>query len=158
MAKAAEVQLRGDDAFAAAGRAAVSVRGAEVFAHAAGVLDTTDIERVHAMRVATRRLRAVLEVFAAAFDKREHRPVLRDVKALADALGARRDPDVQIDAFERMRGELPESAGPGIDRMIATLRAEQADGNAILAGALKEAERSDLAGRLRALAEEDDPA
>ena len=38
----------------------------ELFEQAEGVLDTSDIERVHDMRVATRRLRAVLEIFAPA--------------------------------------------------------------------------------------------
>ena len=47
------------------GRARPSrVRAEELFEHADGVLDTDDIERVHDMRVATRRLRAVLEIFA----------------------------------------------------------------------------------------------
>ena len=60
------------------------------------------------MRVATRRLRAVLELYAPCFPARELRPVLRDVRRLADALGARRDPDVQlarVAAFARGAGE-----------------------------------------------------
>ena len=40
--------------------------------HADGVLDTSDIERVHDMRVATRRLRAVLEVYAPCFPRKRH--------------------------------------------------------------------------------------
>ena len=47
--------------------------------HADGVLDTEDIERVHDMRVASRRLRAVLEIFAACFPEAEYsaRPARR---------------------------------------------------------------------------------
>ncbi len=52
---------------------AVDVRAEEVFEHAEGVLDMTDIERVHDMRVATRRLRAVMEIFEPAFPKQQHR-------------------------------------------------------------------------------------
>ena len=48
----------------------VAVRAQELVDHADNVLDTTDIERVHDMRVATRRLRAVLEIFAPCFPKR----------------------------------------------------------------------------------------
>src|SRR2546423_13501093 len=96
MAKAREIPgLKGQDSFRAAAAKVVSVRADELFEHADGVLDTSDIERVHDMRVATRRLRAVLEIFGPCFPKQLHRSVLRDVKALADALGARRDPDVQ---------------------------------------------------------------
>ena len=60
MAKAREVPLRADEPFEVAGRRVVGARAEELFEHADGVLDTEDIERVHAMRVASRRLRAVL--------------------------------------------------------------------------------------------------
>jgi CHAD domain-containing protein len=68
MAKADEVEgLEAGDRFDVAARKVVAVRARELFEHADGVLDTTDIERVHNMRVASRRLRAVLEIFAGAF-------------------------------------------------------------------------------------------
>ena len=76
----------------------VEVRTEEVFEHAEHVLDLTDIERVHDMRVATRRLRAALEIFAVCFPRREHRRLLKEVKSLADALGERRDRDVAMAA------------------------------------------------------------
>src|SRR5262249_47027187 len=78
----------------------VAVRSREVFERAEGVLDLSETERVHDMRVATRRLRAALEVFAPAFPRRRHRKALKRVKALADALGARRDADVEIELLE----------------------------------------------------------
>src|SRR5689334_13610656 len=152
MAKAREVPLRGDETLAGAAARVVSVRAREVFEHSAGVLDTTDIERVHAMRVATRRLRAALEVFRAAFPPAQLKPVLRDVKALADALGERRDPDVQLEHFARLRDELPEPDRPGIDLLLDRLRADQARGNEHLALALAEMRSTDLEGRLAGLA------
>ena len=152
MAKAREVPLRGDETLAAAASRVVTVRAREVFEHSEGVLDTTDIERVHAMRVATRRLRAALEVFRAAFPPADFKPVLRDVKNLADALGERRDPDVQLEHFAQVRGELPEPDRPGIDLLLDRLRADQARGNERLAVALAEMRASDLEGRLAALA------
>lgn len=153
MAKAREIPgLDGAHSFRAVARAAVTVRAEEVFEHAAGVLDTGDIERVHAMRVATRRLRAVLEVFAPAFDKREHKAVLKDVKALADALGARRDPDVQLAALATLEEALPDADRAGIEAFANVLRAEQQDGNATLAAALKVMADHDLEGRLERLA------
>src|SRR3954452_4873144 len=103
MAKAAEVDLDPQEPFGQAARRVVAVRARELFQHAENVLDTTDIERVHDMRVATRRLRAALDVFAIAFPKAELRPVLRDVKRLADSLGERRDPDVHIQEFSKLR-------------------------------------------------------
>jgi len=152
MAKARDVPLRGSDTLAEAAARVVAVRAQEVFEHSAGVLDTSDIERVHAMRVATRRLRAALEVFGDAFAPGRLKPVLRDVKALADALGERRDPDVQLEHFTRVRAELPADDRPGIDLLLDRLRADQARGNETLALALAEMRASDLEGRLAALA------
>src|SRR4051794_7900564 len=131
---------------------ALEIRAEEVFEHAAGVLDTNDIERVHAMRVATRRLRAVLEIFAPAFPRRPHRALLKEVKALAAALGERRDPDVAIDAMAAIGAALTAEDRRGIDHLIAELRDEQHGANAELAAALQRIEESDLRGRLRALA------
>src|ERR1700755_122450 len=108
MAKARDIPgLDGRQSFRATAREAVAIRADEMWEHAAGVLDTDDIESVHAMRVATRRLPAVLEGCAPAFDKDQHKAVLRDVKALADALGARRDPDVQLAALHTIAAQLP---------------------------------------------------
>ena len=49
------------------------------------MLDIDDPERVHDMRVATRRLRAAMEVFEPCFPRKRFRKALREVKALADA-------------------------------------------------------------------------
>ena len=55
------------------------------------------------MRVATRRLRAALEIFEPCFPRKRHRKALKKVKALADALGERRDADVEIALLEGLR-------------------------------------------------------
>src|ERR1700755_3284862 len=113
MAKARDIPgLNGHLSFREAARVGVAVRAEELFAHAGGVLDTDDVERVHDMRVATRRLRAVLEVVEAACERDEHRAVLKDVKALADALGARRDPDVQLEALAALAQAMPQEDHP----------------------------------------------
>jgi CHAD domain-containing protein len=154
MAKARDIPgLSGDEEFRAAAARVVEVRAAEVFDHAHGVLDTDDIERVHDMRVATRRLRAVLEIFAPCFPGKAHRAALRDVKSLADALGERRDPDVQIATLEGYAASAPAPDRPGVEAMIAALRERQAGANRGLGEALFEMERGDLRGRLRALVE-----
>jgi CHAD domain-containing protein len=132
----------------------VEVRAKEVFSFAGAVLDTDDIERVHDMRVATRRLRAALEVFQPCFPKRELGHALRDVKRLADALGARRDPDVALAAVERVAQGLDAADRPGIESFEDELRADQAMGNYTLEQALAEASETQLEARLLALAAE----
>jgi CHAD domain-containing protein len=153
MAKARDIPgLHAGMTFTAAAAATVAVRADEVFEHAGGVLDTEEIERVHDMRVATRRLRAVLEIYAPCFPKGALRPALSDVKALADALGARRDPDVLLDRLDALRGSLTSADVLGVDAFARRARAGQESGNVELARALAEAEETDLHGRLAALA------
>src|SRR5213076_131172 len=112
----------------------------------------SDIERVHDMRVATRRLRAALEVFEPSFPKREFKRSLRDVKELADALGGRRDPDVALAAVEQIADSLGNPERAGINSFIGELRADQAVGNRELEVALAEVVESQLESRLLALA------
>jgi CHAD domain-containing protein len=151
MAKATEVALDPDAAFADAAREIVAVRSADLWANEERVLDTDDIERVHDMRVATRRLRAVLEIFSEAFDPDQLEDVLRDVKRLADALGERRDPDVHIDAMTRFAEGVRPEERPGVEALIAVLRERQAHGNEVLTAELERARETGLAGRLEAL-------
>src|SRR3954453_8388033 len=118
MAKARDVELDPFAPFGEAARAIIAVRGAEVFEHEHDVLDTSDIERVHDMRVATRRLRAALEVFSEALPRDGLKPGLRDVKGLADALGERRDPDVHLEEFTKLRAAVGEADRPGVDLLL----------------------------------------
>jgi len=155
MAKAREIEGFADAAsFAEAASLAVETRTDELFSFAEGVLDTSDIERVHDMRVASRRLRAALEIFAPCFPKSLHRKVLREVKRLADDLGERRDRDVQIAELERLSGSLSAGDRAGIGDLIKALREEQDSANLVLADALERIERDDLHNRLIALVEE----
>src|SRR5512133_380428 len=122
MAKARDIPgLRADLSYREAAARTVSVRAQEVFEHGEGVLDTSDIERVHDMRVASRRLRAALEIFAPCFPKGPHRSVLDEVKSVADALGERRDRDVQIAELERISRSLAAEDRAGVGQLIRTL-------------------------------------
>lgn len=153
MAKARPIPgQRPDTRFGDAAAAAIEVRSREVFEHAAGVLDMGDIERVHDMRVATRRLRAALEVFAACFPRKRHRGLLREVKALADALGERRDPDVAIEELEQVGAALGEAEQPGIASLVEEQRARQRRGNRVVAARLARVHDSELERRLLELA------
>jgi CHAD domain-containing protein len=155
VAKARDIPGIGADVtFREAAASAVAVRTEEVFEFEDGVLDTSDIERVHDMRVATRRLRAVMEIFAPCFPKAEHRQALKEVKALADALGTRRDPDVAIEALEQIAGELAGPDRPGVESLVGELREDQEEGNAILRKMLTDVQRDRLRERLLALAGE----
>jgi CHAD domain-containing protein len=90
-----------EEPFGQAAARVIAARAAEVFKNSAGVLDTAEIDRVHDMRVATRRLRAAMELFEPCFPPKLYGKARKEVKALADALGGRRDRDVEIEFLEQ---------------------------------------------------------
>jgi CHAD domain-containing protein len=119
--------LTEEDPFALAAANIIAVRTRELADEVAGVLDVTEIERVHDMRVATRRLRAALEVFEPCFPAKRYRSALREVKDLADALGERRDRDVTIAALEDFAEAMGAADRRGIESLVDQLRVEQAE-------------------------------
>ena len=130
--------LTADVPYGEAAARIVEVRAAELSEHAQGVLDTGDIERVHDMRVATRRLRAALEIFEPCFPPDRFRQALSDVKRLADALGERRDRDVAIAALTAFNDQMPAPDRRGVGSLIGELRAEQVEANVQLAPLVEE--------------------
>lgn len=101
-------------------RRVLATRFEEMFDYRAAALDFTDIEGVHAMRVASRRLRSAL---------RDFKPYLKDrvsgqrLKRVADALGRVRDEDVAIEALksltERAATEADAETAEGVGRLVA---------------------------------------
>jgi len=143
-----------EEPFAAAAARVVELRAAELFAHSEGVLDLDDVERLHDMRVATRRLRAALEVFDSCFPRKRHRRALKRVKKLADALGERRDRDVAIEFLGGLEAETPEADRAGLAALVERLRAEQREANEALAPYVKPKRLKKLRRRLRKLVKE----
>jgi CHAD domain-containing protein len=133
VASARKVELDCEGSFGGAAKRVVKVRANEVFTRADGVLDLGEVEHVHDMRVATRRLRAALEVFEACFPRKRHRKALKKVKALADALGERRDADVEIEFLEGLAGEVAREDRQPLEALIRDLRAQQRQANEDLA-------------------------
>jgi CHAD domain-containing protein len=125
--------LTAEDSYGEAAAKIISVRTEELAEHARGVLDTGDIERVHDMRVATRRLRAALEVFEPCFPRKAYRQTLREVKRLADGLGERRDRDVAIAALSGFSEQMPAPDRRGVSSLIDRFRDEQTEANTTLA-------------------------
>jgi CHAD domain-containing protein len=140
VAKAKPIRdLNADDPYAEAAAKIVETRAGELIEHAQGVLDTGDIERVHDMRVATRRLRAALEIFEPCFPPKLFGESLGEVKRLADALGERRDRDVAISSLTAFNAQMAAPDRRGVDSLIERFRAEQAEANVGLAPLVEEA-------------------
>lgn len=154
MASARKVELDCGGSFAEAAARVIEVRAAEVFAHADGVLDLGEVENVHDMRVATRRLRAALEVFQPCFPSKRHRKALKRVKALADALGERRDLDVEIEALQGFAEEVSEPEREAIATLIEERHERQRKANEALAPYVATKRLKKLRRRLAKLAKE----
>ncbi|MDK2890705.1 MAG: hypothetical protein PWR21_1337 [Methanoculleus sp.] len=73
-----------------------------------GVRAADDIESVHRMRVASRRIRAALPLFRDCFSGKEYRFWNKEVRAITRALGAARDADVQIEFLLSIIGNVGE--------------------------------------------------
>ncbi len=151
MARARELKLDCEASFAAVAARTVRVRSKEVFKHSEGVLDLDDVERVHDMRVATRRLRAALEIFEPCFPRKRHRKALKKVKALADALGERRDADVEIALLEDLADGVGEADRDALLALIAALRDRQREANGVLAPHVARKRLKKLRQRLKKL-------
>lgn len=152
MAGARKVELVCEGSFSEAAARVVKVRAKEVFEHSDGVLDLGDVERVHAMRVATRRLRAALEVFESCFPGKRHRKAVKKVKSLADALGERRDTDVELAQLEGLLDESAEADRSALLALIGELRVRQGEANEALAPHVMPKRLKKLRRRLKKLA------
>ncbi len=104
------------------------VRFDEVIELRDAALDFSEIEGVHRMRVATRRLRSALRDFLPLLKKRPLRKVRKRLKEIADALGAVRDQDVAILALEQLQAaaeidQISEPIKEGIEKLLEERRA-----------------------------------
>jgi CHAD domain-containing protein len=149
MAKARAIpELRPDGPFATAAAEVVAIRADELREHSHDVLDLDKIERVHDLRVASRRLRAVLEVFRPCFPKRKYKAAVAELKALADALGERRDRDVQLEALTAFAVALDQADRAGVEGVIEEIAAVRPQANAALAPSVSEERMTALGNRL----------
>jgi CHAD domain-containing protein len=153
MARAREVpELSCEQPYGHAAARVLAVRADELIEHSAGVLDTGEIEHLHDMRVASRRLRAAMEIFEPCFPRKQFRAALKEVKAVADALGERRDRDVSIAALEDFAAKLSAADRQGISVLVKSAREEQAVANRELAPFITEQRLEGLRKRLDRLA------
>ncbi len=114
-----------DDPLAEAGRKVFRFQFAEVLRHEDGTRRGDDIEELHDMRVATRRLRAAFEVFAGAFEPRALKNHLKGLRLTGRTLGRVRDLDVLMEKARGYLQTLPEDQQAGLDPLISAWGREQ---------------------------------
>jgi CHAD domain-containing protein len=114
-----------------------------------GVRRSEDIECLHRMRVASRRLRSALRVFEPVLGKRA-RKWRKDVRWITGTLGRARDLDVQIEFVRAFSSEIDEPElrlGPLV--LHDYLSQERCDFHHVLLGALFDLESAGLLEKIR---------
>jgi len=115
---------------------AVCVYGAKIInthvlamhAEIEGVLEAKDIEYIHRMRVASRRLRSALAIFEGCFSRKDFRSYSRDVRDVTRSLGAARDLDVQLAVLEGVMPDFSDpKLAPGLRRLQLRLKQQRAE-------------------------------
>jgi CHAD domain-containing protein len=152
MAKARAVAIDPEGPFGEAARRTLAVRGPELLEFRDGTLLGEDIEELHSMRVASRRLRAALEVYAGCFPRKRHQRLLALVKETADALSEARDLDVMIEFLQRYATTAPGPDRAGVQSLVQLLRRQRRAADEHLGPAIARLETEAFAEQLRRLA------
>ena len=125
---------------------------ADIKAHEDGSRRGGDIEDVHKMRVATRRVRAYLKAARPALDRVATDRLRSDVKELAGTLGVIRDHDVMIHRLHIEAGLLGDPDTGALEHLISRLDSERIAGRDQLINELDDPSYSALLAELEAAA------
>ena len=115
------------DSIAEAGRKVMRFQFAEMLRHEAGTRLGEDIEALHDMRVATRRMRAAVEVFGDAFEPKILKRHLKGLRAVGRALGRVRDLDVLLEKAGKYLNALPDPNRQELDPLLDYWRRKRAE-------------------------------
>lgn len=111
--------VHADDPVAEAGRKILAFHLARMIAREPGTRDG-DVEELHQMRVATRRMRAAWRVFGDGFDARRTRRHRTRLRRVAVLLGTVRDQDVLLEGADAYRSALSPAEQLGLDPLLET--------------------------------------
>jgi len=121
MAKAKRIKgIKCNDVASAGIKLVLTTRFAELYGFREAALDWNDMEGVHSMRVASRRLRSALRDFTPYVRKQRLASVLKQLRKIAAALGEVRDQDVSIKALEQLESRIPSHFAPALKQFIDT--------------------------------------
>lgn len=103
MAKARKIPyLNPDDPIISGVRKILRTRFEEMISFELDTLEGKNIEALHDMRVAARRLQAIMKIFRCIFPKKSFKKVYGELRQLIRILGEVRDYDVFIDRLENI--------------------------------------------------------
>jgi len=132
------------DQLAEAGRKIMSYQFAAMLSHEEATRLGEDIEGLHDMRVATRRLRAAFEVFATAFKPGSLKPHLKGLRSTGRKLGSVRDLDVFMEKSQVYLDSLPDEAKSDLDPLLESWRNQRQSARAEMLEYLDSEDYSDF--------------
>ncbi len=112
-----------------------------------GVKHEDDIESVHRMRVASRRLRASLGLFGECFDAEEVRKWNRAVRSVTRKLGEARDLDVQIEFLREFISSHVDAQS--LEGLKADLQRKRSEAQPGVVSSLEKLERKGILEEMR---------
>lgn len=121
-----------DDPLSEAGRKVLAFHFAEMVRHEEGTRQGVDIEELHDMRVATRRMRAAFDVFWEAFEPKAIKGHLKGLRRTGRALGRVRDLDVFMEKAQHYLDALPVEQRHGLDPLLLHWQQEREDDREIM--------------------------
>jgi CHAD domain-containing protein len=113
------------DPMSEAGRKTLLYHFERMLYHEPGTRLGEDIEALHDMRVATRRMRAAFQVFGGFFRGRAIKPFVKGARATGRALGAVRDLDVFMEKVDHYQAELTDDARGGMAPLLDSWLAQR---------------------------------
>jgi CHAD domain-containing protein len=114
-----------DDPMSEAGRKTFHFHYRRMLYNEPGTRLGADIEALHDMRVATRRMRAAFRVFGDYFQSKTMAPYLKGLKRTGRALGPVRDLDVFRAKIQDYLAALPEARRGGLHALLVVLEARR---------------------------------
>ena len=115
------------DPLAEAGRKVWRFLFAQMLLHEGGTLAGDNIEELHDMRVATRRMRSAFDVFNGAFTPKVLKRHLKGLRRTGRTLGRVRDLDVFIEKARRYQASLPTGQQNDLEPLLAAWGQERED-------------------------------
>ena len=109
-----------DDPMSEAGRKTLLFHFVRMLANEGGTRNGSDIEKLHDMRVATRRMRSAMRVFRPYYQKKAIRPFVKGLRQTGRALGSVRDLDVFMENAAAYLQTLPPEDQTSLDPLLSS--------------------------------------
>jgi CHAD domain-containing protein len=119
------IGLEPADPLAEAGRKVLSIYFGQMLLHEPETRLGNDIEALHDMRVAIRRMRAAFKLVGNGFRKKKVKPLLAGLKATGSVLGQVRDLDVLMENLLRYQSSLPDGDQADFQPVVETWAAQR---------------------------------